>query len=526
MRNDQESQSPKNHAIESCPLHSEIHNPQSAILLESGRILLGVLGALLLLNTLLVYLQLAICATIPRDLMYPEGAIVWGAWKVAHGLSVYEDWRQWPHHFTPYGPALYYPVGWLLRLFHPSPINMDYYILGRAQSVIALAGVGLLAVLLARRARCSRWVAWTGGLGMLGLLPGILSYTATYRPDAPMVFWNMLAVWLALGGMGRRWRRWAVVGCLWLAAAYKPAGWAAPLVVAWLAWGELGRKSTIRWGLIYLGGGLAGVGLMDLLTGGRFSLNAIVANLCGFGVPPFVGRISESDPFLYADLLVRFLVPALFGVWLFRHGDLARPWRALGLYFFLSTLFSAAQLARVGADVNFLLEPYVLGAVAAAMAYTRWFSPAAPPDQRARGWIRIPALTLIGLSLALTLRDNVPSLPACLKLRHERFMEHELTREAPPVLLMDSAFMHPDPAAHALMDPVFYAIMVKRGKLSAQPLLERLEGRRFRLVVLSPIARTALREQSGDPSIIQALERNYQLRPQAGLLEIWQARWQ
>jgi len=70
----------------------------------------------------------------------------------------------------------------------------------------------------------------------------------------------MLAVWLALGGLRRRWRRWAVLGCLWLAAAYKPAGWAAPLVIGWLAWRELGMRRAIAWGAIYLGLGAAAVG--------------------------------------------------------------------------------------------------------------------------------------------------------------------------------------------------------------------------------------------------------------------------
>jgi len=201
--------------------------------------------------------------------------------------------------------------------------------------------------------------------------------------------------------------------------------------------------------------------------------------------------------------------------------------RALGLYFVASLIFSALQLARNGADINYLLETYALGGTAAAMAYARWFAPERPLKLRAQLHVRMAALALIAFLVYASLYTNVNRFSNCLEMSRARFIAQELARikpPLPPVLALDSAFNHPDPAAHAISDPLFYTIMLNKGKISANPLLERLARREFQLVVLTPVTHAAFFKNCRDHRIGQALQQNYTRLTYKCIEELWQAK--
>ena len=495
-----------------------------------GSLVGGLVGGLLLFNFLLAIAALFYVVQLRRDVTYPEAAIVQAAWAAGNGQPVYTDWRQWPHRFSPYGPALYYPVGWLARwgLGRPA-MGFHYYILGRTLACLALAGLWLVAIALARRMGGGSWLAPAAAvLGVAAFWPRVLGYVISYRPDTPAVLCSLLAVYLALGGLDTRRRRWAVLAALWGALLFKQSAWAAPLVVGWLAWRRLGLAGVARWGGLYLGGTILGAGAMDLATGGRFTLNTVWGLVNGFAMPPFVSDLLGGNLADYVDMLARVGLMAAWGVWMMidptkataaenateqttpsASSPDALAWRALGLYFVLSLVLSAAQLAKVGSDVNYLLEPLTLSGVAAALAWRRWFV-VRPP--RLFHWTIL--LLLLVWPLAVNVRSNCEAIKVSRNLISHPHPEEILARRVRSGLMMDSAFIHPNPANRGIPDPVHYSIMVSRDKISPQPLLDRLAREQFDTIVLSTPARSCLWGEGKDGWAGRALEKYY--RPQEG----------
>ncbi len=495
----------------------------------------ALLGGLLLLNTLLLFVYLCVWITIRLDLTYPEGAVVTGAWRVASGRPLYTDWREWPHQFTPYGPVLYWTVGGIARLAGQGRPDFSFYLLGRLQSVLALLGICALTCMLAIRVGCGRSGAIVCGAGLFGLWTGLMEYTVTYRPDAPMVFWNMLAVWVALGGLGPTWRRWAVLGCLWLAAGYKPQGWAASMVVGYLAWRSLSPRDAIVWSLVYVAGGACSVFALNWATAGIFLLNTYTAMFVGLQVPQLFGQtISEVLVGLW-DMLVRIALLIGLGGWLWKSTGESTESKALGAYFCVSTALSALQLFKVGSDVNYLLEPFALSGTAAAIFYQRWLRPGSPlpPSTKRLAWFT--GLLCVGWWLLTSLHRHTGSLTQfnqrevsrmarielALHSTRKTFSQERLARTLPPVLLMDSSFIHPDPLAHAIDDPVYYCVMLDRGKLSPQSFLLELERKRFQLIALSPVAEEWFFTNVKDKRIREMLTRHYISKPGKGYPKLW-----
>ena len=489
-----------------------------------ARPLVLLLACLLVLNALMVFGFLSVHIQHRFDITFPEGAVVYGAWQAAHGQQVYEDWRLWPHRFTPYGPALYYPVGWLARLTGHAPFGMFYYLAGRIESLLALLGIGLASAGLARRAG-ARWpVALVCGFGLLTLWPRVLEHSVSYRPDAPMVFFNLLAVWIALGGLATRRGRWAAVTCLWLAAAFKHSGWAAPLVVGWLAFGQLGWRSAVRWGLIWLVGGVAAAVGLNALTGGMFFFNTLSAMNVGWGTPQPVAEAMAQGWrgwLALSDVLARLiLLVALGGLFFLRRREPV-PWRALGVYGALSTLVALVQLLKVGSDVNYLLEPFALCGAMAAMLWSRYLNSDSTPRPAIRLALWAAAVLVIAWPIASNFSTQPANLGRALRVLRKPTPQERLARVAGPVLLMEHAFTHPDPEAHALSDPVYYVLMLDRGRLSAEPFLKRLEQRSFGMIALSPVAKTWLFEYAHDRRIAEAWNKNYRPLPGEGYPQLW-----
>ena len=101
------------------------------------------------------------------------------------------------------------------------------------------------------------------------------------------------------------------------------------------------------------------------------------------------------------------------------------------------------------------------------------------------------------------------------------FSQERLARTLPPVLLMDSSFIHPDPLAHAIDDPVYYCVMLDRGKLSPQSFLLELERKRFQLIALSPVAEEWFFTNVKDKRIREMLTRHYISKPGKGYPKLW-----
>jgi len=489
-----------------------------------SRALAPLLAILLLAAAALAFGNLAAYIQIPRPLTFPEGAVVYGAVQVASGEPLYADWRQWPHRFAPYGPLLYAPVGAWMAAAGAPPFAFAYYLAGRIQSLAALCAIALVLSGLARRLGCGWIAAAACGAGMTALWPTLLGYLASFRPDAPMLCFSLLAVWLALGdGLARPRRRWLILAALWIALLYKITAWSAPLVVGFIAWNTLGRRQAVRWAAVYLLGVALIFSLLHLVTGGYSTINILGSQLNGFTPPPFLTPAVSEWGLDRALVMLRIFGVLFLGAWLVLRNRHEPAARAIGLFSVLATLCAAIQGTKVGADINYLAEPFFLAAPLAGWVWSRVLNdPRSPGGRRAAATLALALLVLLP-----AWRGGRSYLDQWRRIRHvppERFAVTRMDQLSPPVLLMDAAFTHPDPEAHAVPDPFHYALMVGHGRISPRPLSTRLSAGAYDFVALTAIARSALDAEPACVSVRAALEQAYDLKQQLAEIALWQRR--
>jgi hypothetical protein len=503
-------------------------------------------GALLWLNALVTVVYIILISQLKIPLSYPEGAVVDAVWRIASAEPLYLDWRNWPHIFSPYGPLLYYPIALLIRLTDQLTPGFHYFQYGRFQSLACLGLICIAGSLIARRAGCNLFTSLTCSAGFLTLWPRLLEHTLSFRPDAPMVLFNLTAVWIALGGLKSNRRNILVILCLWLASGFKPQGLAAPLTIGLMACHEIGWKKTMVWIAVYFVGALAAVGVLNFSTGGLFLLNTWHALPVGMQIPTLFGEALTTAWIMNADLLVRPIFMVMIGVYFWNYSRILplpgpekpviskRIMTGVGCYCVLSTLISLVQLFKVGSDVNYLLEPFALTGVAAAILVRilLHIPPDRIPDKLKVLTLIIFALTtwsvVVNLSQMIGARrpdDNFKAsnglIRYIVKLKGETSRASLLSRLKPPVLLMDHAYIHPDPEAHSLNDPYYFAIMVNRKKVDPGEFIHRIRTREFDVIALSAIGEISLFEVMDNKSIRDNLNEYYTSRPDGGYPTLW-----
>lgn len=504
----------------------------------------GLFAVLLALGVIAAH-AVTLVALIPSkaDLTFPEGALVARAADVAEGLVPYRDWREWPHAFAPYAPLTYYVPGTIARVSGGGSGERSdvqrLYVIGRLQSAAGLLGIAVLMVAIARRLG----LGWGWGMAAVaGFLHWRLLtvFCLSYRPDAPAVFFSVLALWIILGGRAT----WPRVICVFLALMtsmwFKPVSYAMTLVAfVWIA-----RSRALGLAAVALGAyGALGLGAA-LLLNARFD-GFLFSNMLG---SLDVGlKIANSSGFFgLAPPTVSVLFLAGIGLASYRAvRDRSDP--ASGTFHLAAIASYVAMLmlhSRPGADVNYYLEPYVLCVLATVRWVAGlWRAPKSTPAQiKELGFLGLllppmifPALgagvTLAGLcavglgwlgfrrgaslapASASALREIfliVGVLPFCLllgsrdiglirtRLEDARLRWHvpSLQREAeqagglvlstlPSVTLAGSG-------RETLMDHVQFRMLNDRGLVSNREMIDRLESRSFAWIVV-PVENETIR---------------------------------
>lgn len=197
----------------------------------------------------------------PFDLEWMEGGMLAHAWRLRHGLPLYDppSAEFVPFVYPPGYPAL---VAALSRGFGMS------IALGRAVSIGSILAAAAALAFAVRRAGGERHVAAGVALVFLGTYPQAGAFYDIVRPDALSVALLGWAVALA----AERHRLAPVAAGLLLAGAtlakHNAAIFGLPLLVGL---GARDRRAGVGFGLAWLGGTAALFGPIELATGGRLS---------------------------------------------------------------------------------------------------------------------------------------------------------------------------------------------------------------------------------------------------------------
>ena len=254
-----------------------------------------------------------------------------------------------------------------------------------------------------------------------------------------------------------------------------------------------------------------------------FFLNIIGAMDVGWQMPLIVRQILDGGAwgiFLRSDTLLMVLALLGIGSWLLLKGE-DRLLRGLGLYMALSAAVACLQLLKVGSYWNYLMEPFALAGPAAVVVWRRWLGP-----ESVRPWPAWAIAAAVLLLAAWPIASNLGMVP-----NNYRVMLRALRLETPqeglardlksPALLFEHAFTHPDPATHALADPLYYCLMLKQGRIEPHPLLERLSDPGLKILGLSDVSRDWLFEKSGEPRIRATIEREFEVVAPGMMPRIW-----
>ena len=484
------------------------------------RFLAPLLFVLLLARIAATAIQLLFLIPTTLDISFPEGAVVARAVDVAHGTLPYHDWRSWPHAFAPYGPLTYYPVGWLAGLSSSPPSAKQVYGLGRMQSLLFLAGICVLIAGFTKE--LGNPIAWgSAGIAAFLMWLPLAEYATSYRPDAPQVFFALLALWIATRGPARGPRIVASLACLWISMWFKPSSWGIAAALAYWLGRERGTRQALVWAATFGLSGLLLAAILNWRWDGLLFLNMIgsLDNGWKFGnVPAFYSHL----PLLPGIILLSGVCLAIYP----RPGNAGSPRRSLILAALVGS-FAATTLQnlKVGADINYYLEPYALACAVTVWGIARLW----------RGETRLgPRFGILILALAVLpafVWDSTKgwvALPAELKQLRRTWESPRIVArigETDGPILTSNPFLavaKPDPPT--ILDHVQYMILLRRDRLSDAGLLDRLQRKEFSLVILPTKDLSPPDEEGLDPlfspRFLRALHASYRETERFGILSL------
>lgn len=458
-------------------------------------------GLGLLLVYAFVYLQAAgALAAFPYDWDQGEGYDAWSAWLLDRGQWPYSLNETFPYYSSNYPPVWSYVVSVPMAWTGPG--------LAPARLVSTLAGLGAaLVVGLAARRRA--------GSGLAGLLAGGLFLASPYvfhtAPLARVNSLTLLLAVLAVSAFERPTQQRVALGTSALLAALFSKQTAADAAVACLVSALLvAPRRGVAAAVVLASTGVAGLALLNGLTGGAFWLNVVAGNANPFEAGQLLAYLANFT-------LLHWLIAALAG-WEIMRAVRRREWSPWVVYG-MASFVAALGVAKVGAG-----ESYFLGLVASwsVLASARFVAlaragemGARPALVRARHLALGAALLLQGLTLAHG-PVTAPPLLADRGMQAERLGRAPtpedrragdeivalLRRQAGPVLAEDPSF-----AVAAGKPVVANATHLRNlydaGLWDAAGLVADLQARRYATVILNA--------QLYPQPVLEAIGRSYYL---------------
>lgn len=458
-----------------------------------------------------------------RDLSHPESIVPWAVREIAQGQALYTDWRQWPHRFMPYGPLLTWPAGIAFRIVGPGEYNFHYYLFGRVQALLYMLGsVAVVAAMLPFR---RYWHAFALSLAAIALWPGLAIPGMSFRGDWPALFWCLAAALVAYRHPASSRRLGLAIFFFLLSIAYRPALWSFPAAFALHLVLERHWKRSLIWSGVLVIIISAYLLAAQLLTDNLFLLNQVGASSMGLTTEVYrliysILTSPQDFPLITWDLISRLLLAIPVALWLLLKSDKSFE-RGIAVYFLVSLAANLVSMLKAGASYNYIVEAYALSTVILGTGAL----------QLLHRWQTVPkpvAIAFSGTTVALFVIPmiyfsywNFKTVPKVLDERVLSPEQKALLALPSTALLGDLAFTHPAVGAHALSDPLPYARLSRKEKISKHPLLSRIAERQFTHVVLSPGTKYLFFSPAEAPWAGEALQQSYHPATVNNHYEIW-----
>jgi len=436
----------------------------------------------------------------PRDTSQPEGAVVAGALRVAHGEPLFLDIRKGPYVTAMYGPFIYLTLGGLAKAFGAGIGGA--YLLGRLLSLLSAIACALMVARLSRRCGANDFGAWIAG-GLFLASPVILPVAYSTRSDVPALALALAGVTLFLQSSDSPKCYWATLPLV-AAAFTKQTALAATLAIGliFLIEGRIGR--ALLFGLIVLGS-CAGILLwLNRSTGGLAALNLLEVpgasplNLGSRPLGALAGFLST------AALPLILAAPAL---WKWAQGD--RRLRFPLAYFLMAVAVSMAGSTKLGSDTYYFMEPLAAVLVLSGVGLSALLEEGMDSLKKA------PAAALLGL-FAVGIAGSVGLTARMAQFRYEPNEQviRVAARASGDVLIEDENIALKCGKPVTIMDPFAFAYMERRSRWDAGPLNRRILSRDFGAIILrAPLEHPShyQGETYWAATTLEAMERAYRM---------------
>ncbi|MCI0658835.1 MAG: hypothetical protein L0170_17425 [Acidobacteria bacterium] len=461
------------------------------------RVLIGALVAL----AVGVFLVTALFGLFnPRDTSQPEGAVVAGALRVAHGEPLFLDIRRGPYVTAMYGPFIYMMLGGLVKLFGAGITGA--YLLGRVLSLLSAIACAAMVAGLSRRCGANSFGAWVAG-GLFLASPVILPVAYSTRSDLPALVLALAGVTLFL-----RWSespRFYLAALPLVAAAFtKQTALAAAVAIGLflILEGRIGRGILFPILVVATCGGI--LLLLNRATGSLATLNLLEVpgasplNLGSRPLGALAGFLST------AALPLILAAPALSRA---AQGD--RRLRFPLCYFLAALAVSIAGSTKLGSDSYYFMEPLAAALVLSGVGLSSLMEEGTGSLKNA------PAAVLLGL-FAVGIAASVGLTARLAQFRYEPNDQviQVAAQASGDVLIEDENVALKCGKPLTIMDPFAFAYMEKRSRWDAGPLNRRILARDFGAIILrSPLEHPShyQGEIYWSPTTLEAMERAYRM---------------
>jgi hypothetical protein len=409
-----------------------------------------------------------------------EAKMVHLAWRAQTGISLYPEWRDYPHVSNFFGPVYFLLVGALGRAANAR--LEDLFIVGRLISIASGLGTTLLVGLSAR----SRYGTWAGLLAAAFSLGGRAMYdaSATTRPD-------MTAQCLGFGGFllalaCRPWQSALGVAGLVLAILTKQTAgvFLAGAAIALVASGQRLRALAIT---------LGAVGLVVVLGGAatlRWEPN-IIPSMLGESGTPWSFREWQERLKTVITLLPDQIVFLTIGIVIWRAPS--HRWVAPLCLAAVIVPVSLITTAKRGADVNYFLDLRIVNALALAALWHVVQQPTAI------GWhgtrlVKCTAIGLLSLApgvlvaffnalVAGTVHDFQRGSPGRVTASMYD-VAARVARNPGARILTDAGYLDIQQGARTLYgDGWLFRLQVETGQIYPAKIIADLENRRYDFII-------------------------------------------
>ena len=469
------------------------------------------------------------------ELDYGEGTVLWQIGNLPHLQNAVHSLNAYPYILFNYTPV-YHCATRLIALFTP-----DLVTAGRLVSIFSMLGICLLAGLIVRRSG-SGWASLPCSLVaalLLFQLPNA-DWSLLVRVDTIGIFFTYLGLFLFLSPEERGWRTYAAFASFTLAIYSRQTMIAAPAACLLILWVRDRRLAT-RVFAAFAATGLIILLILSALTHGEFPRHLFTYNVSPFhwrhgiwlalalcrrslvAILPALawtagwvwrrihGRTPLRSPLAWLRSPLAMLRAAL------AEGGRARAGAVILMYLAIGA-GASLSIAKVGANVNYLLEPLFACCILAAFWLEEQLETASPRLTAALVLAPLAVAMVVGIPAgsaavhATGLAEVSPAREAAHgeMLRRLQVIPGDVYSEEMSLLTQAGKQVPGEPASVTFLSAMHL--------WSEKPLVERFQNRAFAAVVVN----TSLENpEHFSPEVRAAVQARYELREEIGTYRIY-----